>query len=221
MMRGQPPKYFFLEPPLDWSCSLWSWSCSCNYRLAYITVSLTETSVNYELCDWTTLNSISMRLFVVYTHMVTTDMIEAIAHSFTVASSSSEQAAEADNKENNQQNTVINKNNKSTADDRLRPRRRILTNSTKQYSFPGVKPVPPPGELLLNIASCLILAHWPHGYGPTWFTGKMCNFTVEFLKMCQISRTIHGRSYKWREAVSLQNNIIRKQAGWPSVVGRK
>jgi len=27
----------------------------------------------------------------------------------------------------------------------------------------GVQLVPTPGELLLNITSCLILVHWPHG----------------------------------------------------------
>jgi len=30
-------------------------------------------------------------------------------------------------------------------------------------SFLDVQLVPPPGELLLNITSCLILVHWPNG----------------------------------------------------------
>ena len=40
----------------------------------------------------------------------------------------------------------------------------ILTNSTKHCIglLSDIQVVPPPGELHLNIASCLILAHWPN-----------------------------------------------------------
>ena len=67
------------------------------------------------------------------------------------------------------------RSNKSIVNRRLCPKCRILMNLTKHCSCLDVQLVPPPGELLLKITPCLILAPWYENMSlAVWFSSYAC-----------------------------------------------